>query len=187
MLVRCQLSIVSCQRAAVVHWAVGPFLARYGRYSIALHYPHDHETAVLVAMVLLRDRGGGLIVAEGTVFAPEIALAMGVSVSLLASAALVAGIVYARNFMRAFCIGASSISFVVRLKLVSSELPGMLDPGDMSLTAALFPLAQWWFTIANANSYGIEFCLHWLFAIAGGLVAVFVRWLTLDNSPRHEE
>lgn len=122
-----------------------------------------------------------LLAAEGAVFAPEVALAVGVSVSLLSCAALVAGIVYARDVTRAFCIGALAILLVTRLKLVSSELPGMRDPGDMSLTDALFPMTQWWFHIPNANSYGIEFSLLWMFAIAGGAFGALVRWLAHER------
>lgn len=112
-----------------------------------------------------------VIVAEAFVFPPGIALAAGVSISLLSSAALAAGLIYARASSRAFCVGAVASLLATRVVVVSNQAT------VFNLSTVFYDMITPWLATKNMNSYGVEYGLSWLFAIAGGFVAVVVRWL----------
>ena len=118
-----------------------------------------------------------LIAGEAFAFAPQIALAVGVSISLLSSAALAAGLVYARDSARAFCVGALASLLAARFVVVSQPQSGL------ALASVFYSVIPPYLATKSMNSYGIEYGLSWFFAIAGGFMAIVVRWLTIRRPP----
>jgi hypothetical protein len=116
-----------------------------------------------------------LIAGEAFAFAPPTALAVGVSISLLFFAALAAGLVYARDSARAFCVGALASLLATRFVGVPNVSPGLV------LASVFYSVIPSWLATKYMNSYGIEYGLSWLFAIAGGFMAIVVRWLAVGR------
>ena|SRR5487761_889891 len=119
----------------------------------------------------------GVLMAEAFVFPPPIALAAGTTASVVFPAGLIAGIIYARAYTRAFCLG--TLAALVATRLVANAASGLA-------LSVFYPPP--WMATNNTNSYGIEHGARWTLAFAGGLVAVIVRWLTMakaaNNPPR---
>jgi len=120
-----------------------------------------------------------VIAAEAGAFMPPVALAVGISVSLLSCAAIVAGLVYARDFTRAFCVGALATLVAARFVAASHA------PSGLTLATVFYSMIPPWLATKYMNSYGIEYSVLWVFAIAGGLAAVFVRRLAVGESDNH--
>jgi hypothetical protein len=121
--------------------------------------------ALLAAVV-----AAGLLAAEAAVFSAQTALIVGNIVAVLSPAALAAGIAYTHAFTRAFCIGTLASLLATRLL----EVP-------LSHTYSFF-FKGWPVTVYMGDNR-IEVCLSWIIALAGGLVAILVRWLSVTNSP----
>jgi hypothetical protein len=99
-----------------------------------------------------------LVAAEAAGFPDWLADIVGWVVTSLLPPAVMAGIVYARGPVQAFWIGACVwwLTAFVMLFLVGMNTQ-ILDGGRLDI------------------------CLYWLMGVAGGLVAVFIRWLSVRN------
>lgn len=117
-----------------------------------------------------------MIAAEAFAFGPEKALAVGVSVTLLSTAVLAAGIVYARNCAQAFCVGAAATALATRFLVV------LTSPSPIALGNVFYSMIASWFATTSMNSVGVQYGVVWSFAIGGGLLAMLVRWLTDNES-----
>jgi hypothetical protein len=54
-------------------------------------------------------------------------------------------------------------------------------PG-LTLSTVFYSMIPAWLATKHMNSYGIEYGLSWAFAIAGGLMAVSVRWMAIGRA-----
>jgi hypothetical protein len=136
-----------------------------------------------------------VMLGEAVAFPGWIAWAVGIAVTPLLACAFVAGIVYARGYGQAFCIGAlvwwlaarwiMDVSFGV--PTLNSEIANMhgLHLSGYALADHLPRLDM------LGGEYRIDYCVLWLLMTAGGFVAVVVRWLTRggggDSPPRSGE
>lgn len=102
-----------------------------------------------------------LVSAEAAGFPDWLADIIAWIVTSLIPPAVIAGIVYARGAAQAFWIGACVwwLTAFVMLFLVGVSTQ-ILDGGRLDM------------------------CLYWLMGVAGGLVAVLVRWLSVRKPPR---
>jgi hypothetical protein len=101
-----------------------------------------------------------VLLGEAVAFPDWIAEIVGLVVSSLLPPAVVAGIVYAHENRRAFCLGTLvwwlSARWMLLVPGVGSDFQ-LLDGGR------------------------IDYCIWWSLGFTGGLVAVVVRWLTLSK------
>lgn len=117
-----------------------------------------------------------LITAEAAAFPHNIALAIGIVLSVVFPAALVAAIVYTRGSVQAFCIGALVALLAASTGMLSTSGFKLLTSGP-PLSTAFYSIAPSSFLSRLGSSVGVEFSLRWIIAIAGGLMAVSVRWM----------
>ena len=112
---------------------------------------------IFVAMALV-----AVFCGEAVAFPDVVAEIAGLLVTALLPCGFVSGIVYARGAGQAFCIGA----------------------------LVMWSISLWMLTMRSINFYDggrVDFCILWSLPAAGGLVAVVVRWLTLNKLPREPE
>jgi hypothetical protein len=128
---------------------------------------------IFVAMAVV-----GLLLGEAVAFPGWIALTVGMAGTSFLPVCFVAGIVYARAAPQAFCIGA--LVWLVVGTWIEGQFPMMRymhllfhDPSDAQFENL-------------GLEYRLDYCVVWSMTLAGGLVAVVVRWLTLDK-PREGE
>lgn len=117
-----------------------------------------------------------LITAEASAFPHSIALAIGIVLSVILPAALVAAIVYARGSVQAFCIGASVALLAASTDMLSTSGFNLPTSG-CPLSIAFLSTIPSSFLSRLGSSVGVEFSLRWIIAIAGGFMAVVVRWM----------
>lgn len=151
------------------HLTFAVFVAR--RYTAVMAAKLQFSLRWLFAVIAMV----AVVAAEAAAFSPQTALVVGFTVSVLAPAALVAGIAYAKAGTRAFCIGAVAAFLASRVVIIPGSIPGL---GLMSIYSQLL---QWWPIRLYMGDYRAEYILSWILACVGGLVAVFVRWLTMPK------
>ncbi|HEX7379650.1 MAG TPA: hypothetical protein VF278_21180 [Pirellulales bacterium] len=117
-----------------------------------------------------------LITAEAAAFPHNIAMAIGTVLSVVFPAALVAAIVYARGSVQAFFIGAL-VAFLAASTGMLSATGFNLPTSGPPLSTAFYSMIPSSFLSRLGSSVGVEFSLRWIIAIAGGLMAVAVRWM----------
>lgn len=104
--------------------------------------------------------------AEAVAFSEWMADTLGFAISCLLPPVFVAQIVYARGIGRAFGIGALSVWLAV--------------------TSWIFIFGLIYAGVAAFEVFGggVDFCLFWLLTLAGGGVAVLVRWMSVSQPPQ---
>jgi hypothetical protein len=132
-----------------------------------------------------------LVLGEAVAFPGWLAAVVGVAATSFLVPAFMAGIVYSRGQGRAFCIGALAWWFAIIWLNFSFGIP---KPGqEVAWLHQFYPNGS-----VNASAlphfdklgreYRFDYCILWSLTLAGGLVAVFIRWLTMpkatNNSPR---
>ena len=103
-----------------------------------------------------------LLLGEAVGFPELVALVVALVVTSLLPPAFVAGIVYADGYGRAFCIGVLAWWIVITWRTDG------------------FPVIGRDFQIVDGGR--LDYCMYWLWALSGGLVAVVVRWLSARKS-----
>jgi hypothetical protein len=119
--------------------------------------PQFSLRAIFVVTVL-----AALVAAEAAAFPDWFADIVAWLVTSLIPPAVVAGVVYARGATQAFWIGAFVWWLTVAVMVFSVGLGTHLIDGGR-----------------------LDICIYWLMGLVGGLVAVFVRWLSV-RKPRKD-
>jgi len=145
-----------------------------------------------------------LVAAEAVAFPGWLALIVGLLLTSFLPPVFAAGIVYARGYGRAFCIGA--LAWLVAaswIAHVSLGIPGTFPIKGPELVpgmgggwqgGGIVPGMRGYLAIfrspfysAFGDMYRLDYCVLWVLTFTGGLFAVVVRWLTLGKSPRESE
>lgn len=126
-----------------------------------------------VRLMLAATAAVALLMAEATVFPDWLAAVVGVIVQILAPAAAVAGILYGRDYSRAFFIGAlvgwySSLRVIGAPAMLQQGMAGMLQYSVASAFYDGFSLL--------GNETRRSFAAMWTLSLAAGLLSVLVRW-----------
>lgn len=124
-----------------------------------------------------------LIAAEAVAFPGWVAFVVGIFGTSFFPPTLVAGIVYSRGYKRAFCIGA--LAWLMSARWIAGISIGA-EKGYLSTYDLLWNAndSDW---DALGHQFRLNYCIAWALSLAGGFVAIAVRWLTLDQSSREPQ